>query len=453
LACSFLVAFRFFSYNPEISEGEASFEGVISRETDIRGNNIKVKIGSTLITLPRYPEYKYGDRLRVSGKIQKPEYFDDFNYPGYLKAKGIDSVMYYPKTDLLESGQGSFFYSKMLDFKKALKIIISSSMKLPESSLLSAMILGDKTSVPESFNEKLNKAGVRHVTAISGMHVVIISSVLMSLLSWLGKKRSAVLSIIFIFLFVMLSGFSASAVRACIMGSLFLIAPLFGRQSSGTRSIVLAVLIMLLINPFLVYDAGFQLSFSAALGIIYLSAPLLRILKFIPDRFSVRKILSSTFSAYIFTFPILVYNFGQISLSGPLANIFLLPIVPFIMISGFLLGFYVGATNGMFYGSVFGMIIGIFFGAWNGKCCGIMEIMEGIMAGGGSKGRGKSGLVRQAGEYGKARIKMGVDDTPAPRIGRIGAIGTGTPKIASMPRIVLRNPQIVNRDEQETTRE
>ncbi|OGZ28082.1 MAG: hypothetical protein A2427_03390 [Candidatus Nealsonbacteria bacterium RIFOXYC1_FULL_40_7] len=336
LACSFLVAFRFFSYNPEISEGEASFEGVISRETDIRGNNIKVKIGSTLITLPRYPEYKYGDRLRVSGKIQKPEYFDDFNYPGYLKAKGIDSVMYYPKTDLLESGQGSFFYSKMLDFKKALKIIISSSMKLPESSLLSAMILGDKTSVPESFNEKLNKAGVRHVTAISGMHVVIISSVLMSLLSWLGKKRSAVLSIIFIFLFVMLSGFSASAVRACIMGSLFLIAPLFGRQSSGTRSIVLAVLIMLLINPFLVYDAGFQLSFSAALGIIYLSAPLLRILKFIPDRFSVRKILSSTFSAYIFTFPILVYNFGQISLSGPLANIFLLPIVPFIMISGFL---------------------------------------------------------------------------------------------------------------------
>ena len=94
---------------------------------------------------------------------------------------------------------------------------------------------------------------------------------------------------------------------------------------------------MLAVNPLLLTsDVGFQLSFLAAMGIIYLSKTLERWLKFIPEFLNWRSILVMTFSAYIFTLPILIYNFGRISLIGPIVNILILPAVPLIMISGFI---------------------------------------------------------------------------------------------------------------------
>jgi len=98
---------------------------------------------------------------------------------------------------------------------------------------------------------------------------------------------------------------------------------------------------MLAVNPLLLLgDVGFQLSFLAVMGIIYLGPTLRNWLRFIPEeRFvNLRSILFMTFSAYIFTLPILIYNFGRISLVGPIVNVLVLPIVPLIMTLGFIFG-------------------------------------------------------------------------------------------------------------------
>jgi len=123
------------------------------------------------------------------------------------------------------------------------------------------------------------------------------------------------------------------------MGGLFLLGQKIGRRSVSSRAIVIAAGIMLVINPLLLfYDVGFQLSFLAVLGIIYLSPAFRRWLRFVPEVkfFNFRSILVMTFSAYIFTLPILIYNFGRVSLIGPLTNVLILPFIYWIMIFGFI---------------------------------------------------------------------------------------------------------------------
>jgi competence protein ComEC len=131
----------------------------------------------------------------------------------------------------------------------------------------------------------------------------------------------------------------ASGIRAGIMGSLFLLAQKLGRQSMGVRVIVMAGALILAQNPLLLfYDIGFQLSFLAVIGIIYLE-PFLknlikRLLYKIPE--NLLSIISTTFAAQIFTLPIMVYNFGNISIISPITNLLVLPVVSVLMIFGFL---------------------------------------------------------------------------------------------------------------------
>lgn len=328
-----IIAFRYFYFKEETVLSEEILIGKIVEEPDVRETNTKltVKVSSSkkiLITVARYPEYFSGDILEIKGNLETVENPD---YKRYLRKESILAVMYYPSITLKERNQP-------LGMKEALRKNINNNLPVPQSSILGALILGDKNRISNSFKEKLNIAGIRHLTAISGLHIVILSSILISLFLSLGfwRRQAIVLSLIFIFFFIALTGFQTSSIRAGIMGSLFLIAPLFGRKPDSIRALVLAGLIMLAINHFLIYDTGFQLSFAAASGIIFLSPGFKKYLK--------SEILTATFSAYIFTLPILIYSFNRISLIGPLTNLLILPVVPILMILGFIasiLGFQI----------------------------------------------------------------------------------------------------------------
>ena len=326
--------------------------GRVVKEPDVREQSVKLTVeveninGKVLVTTGRYPEYKYGDKLKIIGELKTPVVFEDFNYKDYLKKEGIYSVIYYPKIELLNQEKlgspASQFYAKILDFKDELRQSIYSSLSPPQSSILGVMILGDKSRMSNELKEKLNIAGVRHVTAVSGMHVVILSGVLMSLLLALGLWRGQAfyVSIIIIFLFIVMTGFQASGIRAGIMGGLFLLGQKVGRKSVSSRGIVMAAALMLALNPLLLLsDVGFQLSFLAAMGIIYLASIFKDKLRFIPKGFNnLKEIIAMTFAAQIFTLPILIYNFGRISLVAPLTNVLIIPVVYWIMIFGFIFG-------------------------------------------------------------------------------------------------------------------
>lgn len=311
-----------------------------TRSLETSRDRVSIKI---LVTVPRYPEYKYGDILEIKGILQEPPVFEGFNYKNYLKKDGILAVIYYPETKLLKRGEYnsliSFSFSKVLIFKEKLKQSVFSLLPSPQNHILIALIIGDQGSLSEDFKNKLNISSLRHIVAVSGFHVVILSSVSMSLFLSLGfrKKLALYLSLLFIFLFVLVTGLQVSAIRAAIMGSLSCIAPLLGRKSQSIRSIFIAAMALLSLNPFLIfYDIGFQLSFLAAMGIIYLSSSFNKWLKLIPNQYlDMREILATTLSAQIFTMPILVYNFGQLSLAAPLANILALPVITWAMVAGF----------------------------------------------------------------------------------------------------------------------
>ena len=326
------------------------FTGTIVQEPDIREKSQKliikpkgIKEGKILVSTGKYPEYKYGDELKIKGELKTPAVFEDFDYKNYLAKEGIYSVIYYSEIQITSRGLSSSIYGKILDFKDKLRESVYQNLSPPQSLILGAMILGDKSRMSEDLKEKLNTAGVRHITAVSGMHVVILSSILMSLLIGLGFWRSQAFyfSIILICLFVIMTGAHPSAIRAGIMGCLFLLAQKVGRKSVSSRTIVITASLMLFFNPLLLLnDVGFQLSFLAAIGIISFGKILERWLKFLPQEkfINLRSILTMTFSAYIFTLPIIIYNFGRISLVSPLTNVLILPVVPLIMIFGFIFG-------------------------------------------------------------------------------------------------------------------
>jgi len=324
--------------------------GIVSGEPDVRESSTKLEIEvegfggeKVLITVNRYPGYSYGDKLRIEGKLKTPQVFEDFNYKGYLAKEGVFSVMYWPKIKKITEDQGSPIFAKILSFKEKLRKSIYQSLSPPQGSILGSMVLGDKRRMSEGLKEKLNVAGVRHITAISGMHITILSVVLMQFLIGVGlwRRQAFYLTIFILILFIVMIGLPSSAIRAGMMVGLFLLAQKLGRKSSASRAVVFVAAAILVINPLLLrFDVGFQLSFLAVIGIIYLSPIFQNWLRKIPEQnlLNLRSIISMTLAAQIFTLPVLIYNFGTVSLVAPITNILILPLIPFIIGIGFLFG-------------------------------------------------------------------------------------------------------------------
>ncbi|MBI2049990.1 MAG: ComEC family competence protein [Candidatus Staskawiczbacteria bacterium] len=337
---------------------EVVLTGKIIGEPDVRYNSQKLKVeiespkGIALITTGRYPNYYYLDKLRIKGKLKTPFETEDFSYKNYLLKDGIYSVVDFPKIEILDKGDGNlvdFVYWRILQFKQKLRESIRKNYLPPGSSILEGMILGDSNVMSQDLKNKLNNTGLRHIIAVSGTHVVILAAILMSFLLVLGLWRTQAfyISIVFVWLYIILTGLPASGVRAGIMGSIFLLAQKLGRQNTSKRTITMAAALMLFQDPWLLlYDVGFQLSFLASMGIIYLEPFLKNLFKIFTKNKAgnLLNIISTTLAAQIFTLPAMVYNFGNISLISPITNLLILPIVPSLMIFGFLASF-LGAVS------------------------------------------------------------------------------------------------------------
>ena len=339
-------------------DNEISLTGIVSTEPSIGEKSIKLIIdnpkaetkedsvvldGKVLVTSPRYPEYKYGDKLKVIGKLETPQIFEGFNYRDYLKKDGIYSVMYFPEIKILARGLGNPLMNTLLSFKNKFKEASQILISPPQEGILEALVFGDEENISKEWKDKLNLTGTRHITAVSGMNITILCFLILSFALNLGLWRSQAfyLSIFLIIIYILMIGAPASAVRAGIMGSILMIAQYFGRLSAASRAVVFAAFIMLIFNPLLLrLDVGFQLSFLAILGIIYLQPIFSEFLKKIPNPniFPIRTTLSATLSAQIFALPILVYNFGQISLISPIANVLIVPFLAFLTILIFTFG-------------------------------------------------------------------------------------------------------------------
>lgn len=290
--------------------------------------------GRILLRTSKYPEYYYQDVLLVRGVLEEPTVFDSFDYKAFLAAKDIYAIIFHPKIELVKRGQGSV----IVGIKNQFREVINKYLPPPHSEILAAMLLGDKGRMSDSLKEKLNIAGVRHITAVSGMHVAILSGIVLSLLLGFGlwRMQATILATLFIVLFVALTGFQSSAIRAGLMGGLVLFSQNMGRTNVGVRMLVFVASAMLLFNPLFIQDVGFQLSFLAVLGIT-LFLPFARgILRFVPETFQLRDVLGMTMTAQIFTLPLLSWYFGGFSIISFITNLLIVPLLPFVLGLGFL---------------------------------------------------------------------------------------------------------------------
>jgi competence protein ComEC len=346
---------------PHLQEGEGVFTGKVIKEPDRRSTNTKLTIQTeqsrVLVTVSNYPEYQYGDVLEIRGKLQEPMVFEDFNYKEYLAKEGIYLVVYYPGVEILEANQGNFIYQAIFKFKNKIKQSIEQIMPFPEISILEAITLGNKQMLSDELKETLNITGTRHIMAISGMHIIILSEILLFLLIGLGlwRQQAVYFALGILILFIIMVGAPASAIRAGIMGGILLIAQSIGRLSDSGRIVVFAAVIMLIFNPLLLrYDVGFQLSFLAVLGIIYLKPIFDNWLEKVLKKEQLNglvQIITMTLAAQIAVLPILIYNFGKISFISPIANVLIVPTLPFIMSLG--LAFNISALFWPLAGKVF----------------------------------------------------------------------------------------------------
>jgi len=327
---------------------ETGFTGIIINEPEQRINQQKFEFetkdipGKILITTELYPQYQYGDELEIFGKLIEPAVFDDFDYQAYLAKDKIYLTVYYPSIKLINQNQSNRFFQKIFNFKDKLRNIIEQTLLPPQSSVLKAVFLGDKYGLSDELKDDLNVSGTRHIVAISGMHMIIMTQILLFLALGIGLWRSQAFYfvLILLILYILMIGAPSSAVRAGIMAGLLLFAQKMGRLRSADRAVVFAATIMLMFNPLLIKsDVGFQLSFMATLSIIYLKPILDQKTEKLPNPLRIKDIITMTLAAQLGTLPLLIFHFGRLSLISPLANLLIVPLLPGIMIMGMVLVF------------------------------------------------------------------------------------------------------------------
>jgi len=290
--------------------------------------------------------FQYGDMIRVRGLLKTPPQDEEFSYRDYLARQGIRAYMPSAEATLLPFHRGSPIIATIYAFKERSLTIIYHLYPDPEASLLAGILLGVDAGLPADLQQAYKDTGTAHIIAISGFNITIIAALFVLLFDrLLGPRRGALVAILGIALYTFLVGASASVIRAALMGGLALFARQVGRRQDGLNTLAFVAALMAAFNPNIPWDVGFQLSFAATLGLILYAKPLRAWLTFLlahlapsatAEKIShpISVFFLFTLAAQLTTLPVMAYQFRRISLVSLIANPFILPAQPAVMLFG-----------------------------------------------------------------------------------------------------------------------
>ena len=246
---------------------------------------------------------------------------------------------------------------------RALKDSVARAFPDSAAPLVTALITGDKTQLPDGVYSALRRSGLAHVIAVSGLHVSFLAGLITTLL---GRRRrlSAVVGICLLFFFAAVAGNTPSVQRAAFMQAMLLIAPLADRENDPPTALSTVLMVLLVVNPYAAASVSLQLSFAAVAGIFLFTGPLCekwgRKLPRKPKGFwiklgcrTARAVIASvatTLGAIVFTTPLMAFYFDSISLISPLANLLALWAVSLAFLGGLavaVLGVFLPALAGL----------------------------------------------------------------------------------------------------------
>jgi competence protein ComEC len=343
-------------------QGLVTLVGVVAGEPDVRDTYANLRLraetltpeaglpravrGIVLVRVSRYPERFYGDRLQVRGQLDTPPVLESFSYRDYLARQGIYSLVRWARVETLERGQGSRLIAGLLVFKRRAQQVIAAVLPEPCAALLTGILLGEEGGLPRDLSAAFDTTGTSHIIAISGFNIAIVSGVISSMsVRLIGRRYAAWFATAAIAGYTAFVGGSAAVVRAALMGCIAAWGQHLGRQNSVPNALFGSALFMTAWNPHTLWDLGFLLSFAATLGLVTLAEPFGRaferlLARLLPARWveGAAKLLNEslilTTCAQLTTIPIIVYNFGTLSLVTLLSNVLILPPQPQVMLWG-----------------------------------------------------------------------------------------------------------------------
>jgi len=321
----------------------------------------------------KYDEFLYGERVMVVGKPETRVLNNIFRQMWLINPEiyTFDNMPLEEKKQFGSSFSPWVVLIKVSDlFRLKCQQVFIKVLPEPQASLLSGIVLGKSDFMDWDFWRALKITGTLHIIAASGMNVSMVAKVVMgSFVLIVSRKTAYFVSVVTILIYCLLAGGSAAVVRAGLMAGIAFSALAFGREAEGGWLLFLAAGAMLLINPLLIVDVGFQLSVTAMLGMIYVRPILERLstacrrnfdvarrshckisqnlpavpslIKKSPKQHWFRSLFSNnlldTLSAQIGTMPVLYFTFGQVQPLAFLPNLMVVPLVPALMILGFVI--------------------------------------------------------------------------------------------------------------------
>ena len=287
---------------------------------------------------------EYGREVSFEGTLTQPQGVRNtggFDYRRYLAQKGVGaSVFAYPYTIEMDSGKReNFLVQAGFSIRDRIVSVINNSLPHQQAGLLNGMLIGYREGLSEEVQTAFANAGLTHIMAVSGANVAFLILPLSFLfkLMRIGKKTANLLIIALLALFVFITGFEPSVLRAVLMADIMLMASILYKKPDVYAAIAFSCIILLIISPCMLFNAGFQLSYGATLGIVmlYKNISTLIVRCHIPEKLA--QVMAATVAAQLGVLPVTLINFNRVSLISIIPNIMVAPILELITILGMLM--------------------------------------------------------------------------------------------------------------------
>ncbi len=348
-----------------LQEKKKTYKTIAKIKAVYKSNNTTMKMASGKILLyfskENLPTLEYGDELMVKNKLQKVMSFGnpyEFNYANYLQRQDIYDQAYLIRTDWIKTEQNSPNLIILAGLKVRtllLNILKDFHLEEAEFAVASAILLGYDEYLDQDLRQLYAGSGAMHILCVSGLHVGIIFLIFNTIFGFIKKWKygiffHAFLLIIIIWMYALVTGLSPSVSRAATMFSFLSIGGMMNRKTSTYNSLAASAILLLIINPYLLFHIGFQLSYMAVLAILFIQPHLSSLIEtpyWLGQK--TRDLIAVSISAQLGTFPLAIYYFHQFPNYFIITNLIVIPLSFIILFAGFsnILVYAIGLGNSL----------------------------------------------------------------------------------------------------------
>ena len=337
------------SKNNEIGETNENMQNENEQEENKKTADTQIFVGKKFLLDVKKKDYsqelEYGDIITFNAIYNKPNAqrnYGGYDYSLYLKTQTIYGTFEGSQLQLKSKNKGSFVQKGIISFKEYIKGILKANLDENEAELCIGLVIGDRTNLSENIQEDFKTSNLTHMLAVSGSHFVYIILAVTYINKFLKRKRlGQILMIIVIILFMNLTGNTGSVVRSGIMAALGIIASIIHRKADIWNNMAIAMLIQIILNPYIIFDVGVQLSYGGVIGIVAFNKVVTNSIEQLSNKINnyIKESISVTISANIVIIPIMMYTFNTISFSFVISNLIAGAILGIIVLYAFALIF------------------------------------------------------------------------------------------------------------------